>query len=72
MTDECTSVCPAGVWQTADDDVSTIAYENCPECGNCRFACPDDNVKWSYPATGNGVVYKHYTLIPVTETRAGP
>lgn len=58
-SNECTSVCPAGVWQTDDDDVPTIAYENCLECGSCRFACPYDNVEWTYPDTGNGVVYKH-------------
>lgn len=60
-TYECTSVCPADVWQADDDGdgVPTIAYENCLECGSCRFACPYDNVEWTYPDTGGGVVFKH-------------
>ncbi|MFB6155758.1 MAG: ferredoxin family protein [Haloferacaceae archaeon] len=58
-TYECTSVCPADVWRNEDGDgVPTIAYENCLECGSCRFACPYDNVEWEYPDTGNGVSYK--------------
>jgi ferredoxin like protein len=60
-TDECSSVCPADVWDVDEtgDGVPTIAYENCLECGSCRFACPNDNVVWTYPETGGGVVYKH-------------
>lgn len=59
-TNECTSVCPADVWRNedGDDGVPTIAYENCLECGSCRFACPHDNVEWEYPENGNGVSFK--------------
>ncbi len=58
-THDCVSVCPADVWHVEDDDsVPTIAYENCLECGSCRFACPYDNVVWEYPENGAGVSYK--------------
>ncbi|MEF8773451.1 MAG: 4Fe-4S dicluster domain-containing protein [Halobacteriales archaeon] len=56
-TYECVTVCPADVWRD-EGDVPTIAYENCLECGSCRFACPHDNVVWEYPDNGAGVKYK--------------
>ena len=58
-TDDCIDVCPAGVWQQTDDGVPQIAYENCLECGSCRFACPLNNVVWEYPENGAGVTYRH-------------
>lgn len=58
-TDDCVDVCPANVWRTDDDGVPTIAYENCLECGTCRWGCPYDNVDWSYPERGSGVTYKN-------------
>lgn len=60
-TYECVSVCPAEVWEadTETGTVPTIAYENCLECGSCRFACSEDNVEWTYPNTGGGVVFKN-------------
>lgn len=57
-TDDCIEVCPAGVWRDGEDGVPRIAYENCLECGSCRWACPYDNVDWSYPERGAGVTYK--------------
>jgi ferredoxin like protein len=59
-TGDCVSVCPANVWRRDGDyEVPTIAYENCLECSSCRFACPDDNVVWTYPERGSGVTYKN-------------
>lgn len=59
-TYECTSVCPANVWRNdREDGVPTIAFENCLECGSCRFACPYDNVEWEYPETGAGVSFRY-------------
>jgi ferredoxin like protein len=56
---DCVSVCPADVWHAEDGGVPTIAYENCLECGSCRFACPYNNVSWTYPETGSGVSFGH-------------
>ena len=58
-TYDCISVCPAGVWRQGAEGVPEIAYENCLECGSCRWACPNGNVEWEYPTTGSGVTYKH-------------
>ncbi|SNR32654.1 ferredoxin family protein [Halorubrum vacuolatum] len=55
---DCTSVCPADVWREGEDGVPHIAYENCLECGSCRWACPHGNVEWNYPTRGAGVSYK--------------
>ena len=56
---DCVEVCPADVWRVEDDGVPMIAYENCLECGSCRFACSKDNVVWTYPERGTGVTYKN-------------
>ena len=56
--DACVDVCPADVWRRDSSKVPTIAYENCLECSSCRFACPNDNVVWTYPERGAGVTYK--------------
>ena len=56
--DECEDVCPAYVWRRGEDGIPTIAYENCLECGSCRYACSKDNVVWTYPERGSGVTYK--------------
>lgn len=54
----CQSVCPADVWEKTPGEPPTIAFENCLECGSCRFACPQNNVHWEYPENGTGVTYK--------------
>lgn len=59
-TYDCVSVCPADVWREEEPGgVPTIAYENCLECGSCRWACPYDNVVWTYPENGSGVSYRY-------------
>ena len=55
---DCVEVCPANVWRRDEDGHPVIAYENCLECGSCRFACGWNNVVWSYPERGSGVTYK--------------
>lgn len=55
----CVEVCPADVWSRDEDGVPIISYENCLECGSCRFACPHNNVVWTYPERGAGVTYKN-------------
>jgi ferredoxin like protein len=60
-TYDCVSVCPANVWRNEgeEDGVPMIAYENCLECGSCRFACQYDNVVWEWPPNGSGMTYKY-------------
>ena len=57
-TYDCVQVCPANVWRESDEGVPIIAYENCLECGSCRWACQYENVEWTYPERGAGVTYK--------------
>ena len=58
-TYDCVKVCPANVWRESESGVPHIAYENCLECSSCRFACPHDNVVWTYPETGAGMTFKY-------------
>lgn len=56
----CTFICPADVY-SFDEKTGEIViqHENCLECGACRIACPKNNIDWSYPPSGCGVVYKN-------------
>ena len=36
-----------------------IKHENCLECGACKIACPKNNIKWCYPESGHGVIFKN-------------
>ena len=58
VNDDCVNVCPADVWQRDDNGVPHIYYENCLECGSCRWGCRHGNVVWTYPERGAGVTYK--------------
>lgn len=56
-TKECTHFCPADVYEWQGDHTS-VAFENCIECGTCRIGCPADNIEWVYPKGGYGITYK--------------
>ena len=57
-TKPCTFICPAKVyeWNEKENKIMT-AYENCVECGTCRYACPR-NIEWHNPRGGFGIQYK--------------
>jgi len=56
---DCTFFCPADVYEWhAKIDTTSVAYENCIECGTCRIGCPSDNIHWVYPKGGYGMTYK--------------
>lgn len=56
----CIARCCAEVYRwREEDEVLEVAYENCLECGVCKIVCPYDNIDWSYPRGGFGVVYKY-------------
>lgn len=56
---ECNFFCPADVYQwQAGESLTSVAFENCIECGTCRLACPDHNIEWVYPKGGYGITYK--------------
>ncbi|GIM44909.1 ferredoxin [Collibacillus ludicampi] len=56
-TKECNYFCPADVyhWEGA---YTSVAFENCIECGTCRIGCPTYNIEWVYPKGGHGITYK--------------
>jgi ferredoxin like protein len=58
-TKECNFFCPADVYEwDAEGNVTTVAYENCIECGTCRLGCPAYNIEWVYPKGGHGITYR--------------
>jgi len=58
-TKECNYFCPSDVYLWHDQEAMTsVAYENCIECGTCRLGCPTYNIEWVYPKGGYGITYK--------------
>ena len=57
-TKDCLNVCPAKVYKKDGDSIK-IEYENCLECGACRIACQKNAIKWEYPSSGCGVIFKN-------------
>ncbi|MBE7705621.1 MAG: 4Fe-4S dicluster domain-containing protein [Cyanobacteria bacterium SIG30] len=56
---ECLFICPAKVYSMDENNENIkVEYENCLECGACRFACPYNAVSWEYPEASKGVLYK--------------
>jgi ferredoxin like protein len=57
---DCNYFCPSDVYEWEKKaKITTVAYENCIECGTCRIACPYDNIEWVYPKGGYGITYKY-------------
>lgn len=57
---DCNYFCPSDVYDwDKKQKLTTVAYENCIECGTCRIACPYDNIDWVYPKGGYGITYKY-------------
>jgi ferredoxin like protein len=56
----CTHACPAQVYRwEPDDELISIAFEGCLECGTCRSGgCPFSNIEMHYPRGGFGVQYR--------------
>ena len=58
-TKECNWFCPSDVYLWHDiERMTSVAYENCIECGTCRIGCPLTNIEWVYPKGGYGITYK--------------
>jgi ferredoxin like protein len=59
-TKDCNYFCPSDVYEwEKKQKITTVAFENCIECGTCRIACPSDNIAWVYPKGGYGITYKY-------------
>lgn len=58
-TQSCTWCCPASCYGTDGDGMVVLSTDGCLECGTCRLLCDQfDNIEWSYPRGGYGVLYK--------------
>ncbi|KPV45780.1 ferredoxin family protein [Alicyclobacillus ferrooxydans] len=56
----CNHFCPSDVYLWHDvERMTSVAYENCIECGTCRLACPYYNIEWVYPKGGYGITYRY-------------
>lgn len=60
---ECTFLCPAGVFAPATDASGrpfiSVRYELCVECAACRIFCARDNIEMDYPVGGYGIVHRY-------------
>ncbi len=56
----CLELCPGAVyWAEEGEEKIKIRDYRCLECGFCRYFCSYDNIEWSYPPGGKGVIYKY-------------
>ena len=52
----CLTICPAKTYEEIEGKI-VVAYENCLECGSCRFACTDGAIHWENPRGKFGVTF---------------
>ncbi len=58
-TKACERGCPAKLYEwNPHTNEMMYNYEGCLECGTCLLICPYNNLHWSYPRGGKGVVYR--------------
>lgn len=55
----CLTICPSVVftWNNCDHHPVLVSYKQCIECGACRLICPLENIEFSFPNGGFGVIY---------------
>ena len=54
----CITFCPAGVYETVNDEVKPANPSNCVHCKTCQRKCPFDNIRWTVPEGGGGPRYR--------------
>jgi electron-transferring-flavoprotein dehydrogenase len=55
----CITFCPAGVYETVNEQVKPANPSNCLHCKTCQRKCPFDNIRWTAPEGGGGPRYKN-------------
>jgi len=53
----CIIFCPAGVYETIQNDVKPANPSNCLHCKTCQRKCPFDNIRWTVPEGTGGPRY---------------
>lgn len=54
----CIAFCPAGVYETIQNQVKPANPSNCLHCKTCQRKCPFDNIRWTVPEGSGGPRYK--------------
>ena len=54
----CITFCPAGVYETVNNEVKPANPSNCLHCKTCQRKCPFDNIRWTCPEGTGGPRYK--------------
>ena len=54
----CITFCPAGVYETVQNEVKPANPSNCLHCKTCQRKCPFDNIRWICPEGTGGPRYK--------------
>jgi electron-transferring-flavoprotein dehydrogenase len=58
LSSPCITFCPAGVYETVQDEVKPANPSNCLHCKTCQRKCPFDNIRWTAPEGTGGPRYK--------------
>ena len=51
-------VCPAHVYSAEEDGSVRVEYAACLECGTCLAVAPAGVLKWHYPRSGFGIMFR--------------
>lgn len=51
-------VCPAHVYSAEEDGSVRVEYAACLECGTCLAVAPEGVLKWHYPRSGFGIMFR--------------
>lgn len=51
-------ICPAHVYRRAEDGTVSAEYAACLECGTCLALAPTGAIRWHYPRSGMGIVFR--------------
>ena len=51
-------VCPAYVYSEQADGTIGVLYAACLECGTCLAVAPEGVLRWHYPRSGMGVIFR--------------
>ncbi|MBM7824794.1 ferredoxin like protein [Arcanobacterium pluranimalium] len=51
-------VCPARVYAQEADGTISVEYAACLECGTCLAVAPAGVLKWHYPQSSMGIVFR--------------
>jgi electron-transferring-flavoprotein dehydrogenase len=54
----CITFCPAGVYESINNEVKPANALNCLHCKTCQRKCPFDNIRWNAPEGTGGPRYK--------------